>query len=145
MSGEGLPASDCRPHRSSVTSQSSGHVSARRSNVSAAFRLGKSVCFQREEEEENKIGKTWETLLRLGLMSLRLSCYQLFCPLVRERHQVLFTENPNDQGKEEKAARYSGLLFGRRLPSHPGLKRFPAEQKLAVKCQLGKALLGLSL
>lgn len=71
-------------------------------------------------------------------MSLRLSCYQLFSPPVRERQQILFTENSDDHGKEENAARYSGRLSGRQLPSHPGLKCFPAEQKLAVKRQLGK-------
>lgn len=72
MSGEGVPASDCRSHRPLGPRQSSGNVSARRSNVSAAFHFGKIVCFRREEEEENKIGKTWEALLRLGLMHLPL-------------------------------------------------------------------------
>lgn len=102
--------------------------STMRNNMSADFCFRKSVCFQREKEGE-KMAKTWKAQLKLDLMSLCLSCHQLFSHLVRERQQVLFTENSDDHGKEWNVARYSERLFGRRLLSHPGLRLLPAEQK----------------
>ena len=97
-------------HRSLVTTPAR-KVANEGSALRADFCFRNSVCFQRGKGRTQNGRNTGEAHFKLGFVSLGVSCYGLFSPLVRERQQVLFPGNPADHGKEGDAARSSERLL----------------------------------
>lgn len=113
------------------------NLSATRDHVSAAFCFRKSVCFQREEEEANKVGNLGSSA-SIGLAEAMPLLPPALLPSAGEGQQASLAETTEDRAGGAHRP-HSGRPTLRPAAAFSWAVQLPAEQKLAVKCQLGKA------